>query len=69
MLYLALTALFVAYSVYREAQWARERSVLLQRIQAPEVAAVQHDAPVGPSPEAIGFDNDAEYWDRQELVR
>lgn len=34
----------IAFCVYREWAWARERADLLQRIQAPQAAVVEHVA-------------------------
>jgi hypothetical protein len=52
-----------------QAGWRLERANLLQRIQAPEVAVVRHDAgevPVNP-PAVNGFD-DEDYWDAQRAL-
>lgn len=47
--------------------WAVERADLLQRIQAPEQAIVQHalSAPVPPSPPSILADDDEDHWEAQ----
>ena len=57
-----------AVTADERSQWARERADLLQRIQAPEQAVVQHAlaAPIPPSPATIPVDDDEAFW---ELVR
>lgn len=47
------------------ALWATERGDLLQRIQAPEQAIVQHalNAPIPPSPPTVPVDDDEAYWE------
>jgi hypothetical protein len=47
--------------------WAVERADLLQRIQAPEQAVIQHalNAPVPPSPPSILADDDEDHWEAQ----
>ena len=54
-----------AVTADERSQWARERADLLQRIQAPEQAVVQHAlaAPIPPSPATIPVDDDEAFWD------
>lgn len=43
--------------------WQLERANLLQRIQAPSVAVVDHSLEgQPPDPEAVSLDDDADYW-------
>ena len=43
--------------------WQLERANLLQRIQAPEIAVVDHSNEGQPiDPEAVSLDDDADYW-------
>lgn len=42
--------------------WIKERSHLLNRIQAPDVAVAESWQPAELS-HAIGYDNDEEYWE------
>ncbi len=59
MIYLALTALFIAFCLYRERQWTAERDKLLDRIQAPEKAKVFEPTDMLPN---VGYDDDSAYW-------
>jgi hypothetical protein len=60
MIYLICLAL-LAFCAYREWQWAKERTTLLQRIQAPEVAVYeQAEVEREPVPK-IGYEDDAAF--------
>ena len=44
--------------------WQLERANLLQRIQAPEIAVVDHSNEGQPlDPQAVSIDDDADYWE------
>ncbi len=46
-----------------------ERGMLLHRIQAPERAIMDYGPPLGPSPPAVGFDDDeAFHATREDMV-
>ncbi len=49
------------------ADWATERADLLQRIQAPEHAVMQHalTQPLPPSPASVPVDDDDAFWEAQ----
>lgn len=50
-------------------QWSRERETLLQRIQAPEVAVVQHQIADAVDRPAVDLEDDSDYWKaRQEAI-
>jgi hypothetical protein len=53
----------------REDEWRLERTALLQRIQAPEVAVVEAAKKDTPAPPSIAYDSDEEYWRAKEAVR
>ena len=60
----------------RSAQVDRDRllatiDTLCQRVQAPELAVVDHQArqETLASPPAVGFDNDDEYWQATEMTK
>lgn len=60
----ALVALvFLAFCAYREREWSRERTILLNRIQAPEATVAQSLSEQLPEGErGVPFDNDDAYW-------
>lgn len=47
-------------------QWSRERETLLQRIQAPEVAVVQHQVAEAVDRPAVNLEDDSDYWKAQQ---
>lgn len=61
-----------AYWADRESEWAEERAALLQRIQAPQAAVVQHynREQEFESPRAVNPDLDEDHWvDKEDLAR
>ena len=62
-LQVAIVVAFLLAAHRREAFHAKERALLLQRIQAPERAVTAHE--VGPDPEpvpAVSVFDDKDYW-------
>jgi hypothetical protein len=53
-------------------QWGKEREMLLQRIQAPEVAVVQHQVADAVDRPAVNPEDDEDYWkaeaERREAI-
>jgi hypothetical protein len=48
-------------------EWARERADLLQRIQAPREAVLEHQLrDVDTSPPAVGIEDDDGYWESKD---
>lgn len=52
----------------REKEWALERGALLQRIQAPEIAVVEHAREDREPVPRVGYDNDAEFMAAKEAL-
>ncbi len=50
-------------------QWSRERETLLQRIQAPEVAVVQHQVADAVDRPAVNLEDDSDYWRAQQEAK
>lgn len=63
----ALVAAFLLAWDRREREHRMERLGLYQRIQAPELAVMQHQIEQNPeSPPAVSTDNDEDYWAAME---
>lgn len=71
---LALTATLVLLAAgflilldRKDQRQAKERAELYQRIQAPEVAVIDHQLQTSPpSPPSVGFEDDAGWWESKE---
>lgn len=61
---LLIAALRDCRNSHRDAQeaYAQERAMLLQRVQAPEIAAAQHAARSRTAPLYVPPDDDEAYW-------
>lgn len=52
-----------------QAAWRLERASLLQRIQAPELAVIEHQtAGVAQNPAAVSMHSDDDFWKAQEAL-
>jgi hypothetical protein len=52
-----------------QAAWRLERASLLQRIQAPELAVIEHQtAAPAANPSAVSMHDDADFWKAQEAL-
>ena len=68
MISLSLVCLaLIAFCAYRERAIVRERGELLQRIQAPETAVIEHAREERPPTPKVGFEDDAAFAAVKEM--